>query len=504
MNLKAIFKRLSDFLLARPLTGGLEINDTSLRFVSAEGSELKTASVSLVPGTMIEGRIENRQELLSALRTLRTQILGPKAKRRAMINVVTSLSSVNIYTQVFNLPFIEGENLEKAIQLNIQMTSPTGAADSYAGWQTVRSQDEQNMHLEVVTAFLQKGVADELTAVLNAAGFLPMALESRALSFARLIKEKAGGIDPGESLIAVSADASGMDVMVIRAGHLHFDYFNSWASLQGGERQISLDLFRTVVVRSVNQVMNFYNSHWKDPVSEIVVAATGLKEETLAAIRENFDVKVSELTPLVSPPITPEWFIALGGALRSLLPRRQDAEISLLGVSAQEEFRREQIHSFLGFWRVLVPAALTVLLVAFMGSYIFLNGFQKSLDPHASAALRLPVSTELINLRTQAARFNGALEMIEFANSTRAKKGGILSTLLEIFNRRGISILKLEMGEPAAPARLQGLSPSEEDIIALKNELVITPGFKDVQLPLIDIRQQGATYAFSMTFIAEP
>jgi hypothetical protein len=456
----------------------------------------------MVPGTMNEGRIENKQEFVEALRSLRAEILGPKAKRASPINVVVSLSSVNVYTQVFNLPFIEGENLEKAIQLNIQMASPTGAAESYAGWQTVRSQDEHNMHLEVVTAFLHKGVADELTAALNAGGFLPIALESRALSFARLIKERAAGVDSTKSLIAISADASGMDVMIVRAGHLHFDYFNSWKNLQGGEREISLDLFRTLVVRSLNQVMNFYNSHWKDPVSEILVSSTGLREEILAAIQENFDIKVSELTALVSPPVTPEWFVALGGALRSLLPRRDDAEISLLGVSAQEEFQREQIYSFLGFWRVLAPAALAVLFVAFGAGYMFLNNFQNSLKAQATAAMQAPVSAELISLRSQASRFNESVEMVEHINNVQSQKSKTLAILLEITTRRRIEIDKLDIGAPSAQIILQGTAPSEDDIVALKNELVITPGFKEVELPLNAIKQQGAAYSFSISFLS--
>jgi hypothetical protein len=504
MNLKEVLKKSRDFLLARPLAGGLEINDTSIRFVNAENSVLKTASVRLVPGTMNEGRIEDKQELIAALRSLRSEILGSKSKRAAPINVVVSLSSVNVYTQVFSLPFIEGDNLEKAIQLNIQMASPTGAAESYAGWQTVRSQDEHNMHLEVVTAFLHKGVADELTAALNAGGFLPIALESRALSFARLIKERAAGIDASRSLIAISADASGMDVMIVRAGHLHFDYFNSWKNLQGGEREISLDLFRTLVVRGLNQVMNFYNSHWKDPVSEILVSSTGLKEEILAAIRENFDIKVSELTPLVSPPVTPEWFVALGGALRSLLPRREDLEISLLGVSAQEEFQREQIYSFLGFWRVLTPAALAVLFAAFMAGYFFLDNFHKSLDAQATAALRTPVSAELISLRSQALRFNESMETIGYINKNQERKSKVLAILLEITSRRSIEIGKLDIGQSSAQVLLQGTAPSEDDIVALKNELVITPGFREVELPLTAIKQQGTVYSFSITFQAAP
>lgn len=505
MSTPAFFKTFAKFLMARPLTGGLEINDTSLRFVSAEGAALRTASVRLAPEVLRGGRIESRPEFVEALKALRAQILGGKSRRRAPINVVVSLSSVNIYTQVFNLPFIEGENLEKAIQLNVQMASPSGAAaDTYAGWQTVRAQDEHNMHLEVVTAFLPRGTADDMTTALRAGGFLPIALESRALSLARLIKNKAAGVDPNASIIAVSADASGLDVMIVRAGHMHFDYFNSWQDLQGAERQISIEMFRSLVVRGVNQVLNFYNAHWKDPVTEIVVAATGLKDEILGAVRENFEMKVSELTPLVSPPLTPEWFVALGGALRGLVPRRQDAEISLLGVSARDEFQREQAHSFLDFWRVLVPAALGVLLVVFAAGYFFLNTFEQTLASAARVAQQQPPSAELRDLRLKAEQFNADVAMIRGAQGAVQRKSRIFATLLEVFNRRNIGVDRLTVADPATPVALSGHAATEEDIVALKNELVVTQGFRSIDLPLTGIRPRSADFSFTMTFTADP
>jgi Tfp pilus assembly PilM family ATPase len=502
---KDIFRKFGTFLMGHSLSGGLEINDTGLRFVNAEGKNLEAVGVRLAPGIMSEGKIENHKEFVRALRVLRGRILGVKARRRSLVNVVVSLSSVNVYTQVFKLPFIEGENLEKAIQLNIQMASPSGTAeDTYAGWQTVKNQEERGMHLEVVTAFLPKGVADDLTAALNAGGFLPIALESRALSLARLVKERASGVEPGESLVAVSADASGLDVMIIRAGHLHFDYFNSWKDLQAGERQISPELFRTLIVRGVNQVMNFYGAHWKDPVSEIVVSSTGLKEEVLAAIRESFDIKVSELTPLVSPPLTPEWYVALGGALRSVRPRRDDDEISLLGVSAKEEFRREQIQNFLDFWRVLVPASLAVLLIAFAVSWFFLNAFSNTVSPRARAANQVAQPPELVSLRADARKFNAGIAMIDSANASRKAKSRIFSVVLELVTRRGIGVERLNIDDPSVPVTLQGSAASEDDIIAFKNELAAMEGFSKVELPLTGIRRRNTDYAFSMTFMATP
>src|SRR3989344_5639202 len=278
-------KRVWSALRVKPVVGGLEIADSNLRFIMWDESRWRTASVRLVPGIVVQGRIKNRKEFIASLRALRSQVLGSKAKRKKRISVVLSLSSVDIYTQVFNLPMIEGENLEKAIELNIQMASPTGASQSYSGWQFV-NRGRDNMRLEILSAFLERGVVDELTEAMREAGFLVIAVESRAISLARVIKMVESKFDPAKSLIAVSVDSSGLDVLVVRGGHLHFDYFNSWNDLQGESKQISLDAFKAMILRSINQVLNFYNSNWSDPVAEILVSAVGMRDEIMKTAGE--------------------------------------------------------------------------------------------------------------------------------------------------------------------------------------------------------------------------
>jgi Tfp pilus assembly protein PilN len=259
-----------------------------------------------------------------------------------------------------------------------------------------------------------------------------------------------------------------------------------------------------MVVRSVNQVVNFYNAHWKDQASDILVASTGLKEEVLAAIRQNFNIKASELAPLASPALAPEWYVSLGGALRGLAPRRKDMEISLLAVGAREEFQREQVQSFLDFWRVLTPASLAVLLIALAGGWFFLNSFEKNLAPQALSAERQPPPPELAELQAEARRFNTDIDMLHSANQNQKAKGRIFATLVEIVSRRDISVERLVLANPSAPVILQGAAASEGDIIAFKNELVVTPGFTEVNLPLTDIRKRNDDYSFSVSFVALP
>lgn len=500
MTAREMAQKVIATLRARPQLGGLEVSDTALRFVVADGSGLKTASVRLMPGIIALGRIQDEDALAEALRELRKQILGRKAGSKTGVNVIVSLSSVNIYTQMFNLPVIEGENLDKAIQLNIQMASPTGASESYAGWQSMQSKN--NMQIEVLSAFLDRNIADSFVQVLRGEYFFPVALESRALSLSRLVKAT-GQLDSRSSAIVISADASGLDVSIIRNGHLHFDYFNFWKDLQGEEKQMSLEMFRGVVTRSVSQVLNFYNSHWKDPAGDILVSATGLKEEIIATIQQNFSMRVRELTPAFSPPAGPEWFIALGSALRARVPRREDEELSLLGVDAQESFWRQEVESFLSFWRILVPLALGILLVVFLGALVFLGRVKKEIETLAAFRVSQELSKEIRDLKSQADEFNHEVLLFRSADASAFPKSPLLKEISEITKRRGITIRRLTIQDKGMPVLFSGTAVSEDDIRQFKNELAITPGFREVKLALTDIRKEGSIYAFSITFLTQ-
>ncbi|MEK7212680.1 MAG: hypothetical protein AAB686_03305, partial [Patescibacteria group bacterium] len=160
MNLPNLSHKLSSLLRISPLVGGLEISDSVLRFTRFDGERWQVAALRLPPGLIEEGNIRNHGQVVEALRALRAQILG-SSRSPKKINVVLSLSSVSIYSQVFSLPVIEGENLEKAIQLNVQMVSPAESAQTYSGWQRV-GEDQQTVRLEILSAFIKKAVVDEL------------------------------------------------------------------------------------------------------------------------------------------------------------------------------------------------------------------------------------------------------------------------------------------------------------------------------------------------------
>jgi hypothetical protein len=497
MNSRSLAHSLLSFITAGPPAGGLEISDTAMRFASSMEDGVFT-SVRLEPDVFSEGKIKNEAAFRAALRELRKAVLGKKASSTLPINVVVSLSSINIYSQVFSLPPLEGENLEKAVDLNIKMALPSGSNETYSGWQTLRSGDSK---IEVFSAFFDKALADDLTSTLRAEHFSPIAIEPRALSIARAIKTAASGFDPKVPVIALSADTSGIDVAIVRNGNLHFDYFHSWKDLGSGEKEITVEMFSATLVRSLQQILNFYNSHWKEPLGKILVAATGMQAEILAAIKNNFEVKAEELVLQTSPPITAEWFVAFGSALRGRIPRRDDAELSILGVGARDLFLEEQADNFLRFWRMLIPASLSFMILVFVGSWFFAHMVLGEL--RAKSGSFVPASQEEKDaalLRSKAAEFNRSVDLLAAAERSTTPKSPALAKLIEIAVRRDIQINRIVLAENS-PVTLSGVAATEDAIKQFKDELVLTPGFREVNLPITQIRKEGTSYSFSVSFL---
>jgi len=278
-----IFSKLLSVIKATPTIGGLEISDSFLRFSVWDGSQWLTTALRLPPGIVIGGQIKDRKNFIEALKMFHKQIMGNKMSR-SRISVVVSLSSIGIYTQVFTLPFIEGDSLDKAVQLNIQMISPLDFATAYSGWQFAH-RDTDNLRIEILSAFISRKIIDDFSTSLREANFIPVAVESRALSLTRLIKDAVSGIDREKAYIILSVDSSGVDVMITRHGELHFDYFNSWRDIQGDDREVTFEAFNGSVIRNLHQVVNYYNSHWQDPLSEILYLSPVFQDQIRKQLR---------------------------------------------------------------------------------------------------------------------------------------------------------------------------------------------------------------------------
>jgi len=498
INFKYYFERALSLLRIRQKVGGVEVSDAALRLVYFDGKGWHFGVVRLTPGVVDAGKINDYGKFVSALKDLKSQVFGVSGAKK-QISVVVSLSSVSIYSQVFSLPLIEGENLNKAIELNIQMVSPVDVSQSYSGWQTV-GQDKDALRLEILSAFIDKNIINEVNRAFAAAGFLVVVVESRALALARLMREDAEGLDVGKSYILLNLDDSGLDFLIVRQGQLYFEYFNHWRDLADEKGQISTASFSAAIVRNLHQVINFYGQHWPEPLEGIILSATALKDEMEKTVGENFSLKISHLK--LRPPMSlgSEWFVSFGCGLRGIKPRAEDRELSLLGVGAEEEFRREQLVAFAEFWRLLLPAAFALLFVMFLVADLFLMNVRGSLESRSSSSSPPGQTEEGVALESKANDFNRSVAMIGGIQNAAFPKSVFLEKVSGLALSNGITLTRLNLSDIAATVELGGQAVSEDQVVSFKNALAADSEFTNVNLPLTNIKAGSGGLVFSLSF----
>jgi hypothetical protein len=495
---KNLFKKLLSFLRVRSSAGGLEISDQVIRLVYFTGKTWEMAAIRLAPGIMEKGKVKNPTALTAALYELKLKLPGIKDKNKKL-NVVVSLSSANIYSQTFSLPAMEGDELTKAIELNVQMVSPSDIAQVHSGWE-ILDRDEANLRIEVLAAFIDKVIVDEVAQILFQAGFITVGIESRALALVRILREKSAGVDPARSYLLVNVDNSGIDFLVVRKGRLHFEYSNQWADLADEKGSIPPKKFSDTLSASVRQVANFYSQHWGgQPLAAIILSAAAFGDQAEKAIAEAISLPVVRLTLVMGQPISSEWLVALGSSLRGIKSTLNDTEVNLSGEGAADLFRKEQFLHFLSLWRVLVPVVLALLVVIYASADNFLIFTKKSIESQPGFNQQSGQQVQITQLEASSTAFNDSVALVQAAESQQTPKYPIVAEIKTLAVKEGVAIEKIQF-DGVTTVTLIGTGQSEDSILALSNDIKSDSFFGVVNLPPSAMQLNNGIYAFTMTF----
>jgi len=481
--------------------GGLEVSDEALRFAYYDGALWRLQAIRLAPGIVADGRIKDKESFRAALLELKSEIFDGKSEKR-IVNIVASFSSANAYSQVFSLPFLEGDNLEKAVGLNIQMISPGNISGMYADWQ-ILARNETTGQCDFLSVFIDRAIVDEMTAALSEVGFITMAVESKALVLVRLLREKGNVIDAAKSYVAISVDNVGINFIIIRKGGLYFEYVNHWRDLANEKGQISGETFSATVEKSTRQVMNFYGQHWSDPVSGIFIVSSFFYEEIKNAVAASASAPVIPcVVSLGGQEISPEWFVALGCGMRGTEFGKRKKEISLLSVSAEETFLRSQFVDFMDFWRILVPAILAFTVVILVGVDIFSAQIQQSSADGSTAALKNGGSKEVAAALAAASDFNRSVSLVNAIESGAKPEMPIITVIEDAAAANGVSVTNISFQSGSGAVSFGGTASSEDQIFSFEKNIQGNSEFANVDVPLSNIQKQanGEELAFTMTF----
>ncbi|KKU83947.1 MAG: hypothetical protein UY12_C0026G0016 [Parcubacteria group bacterium GW2011_GWA2_47_8b] len=452
-----ILDNIKNLLNPVPAIGGLEISDLVLRFAVIENGNLKQASVQLPPGLITNGKVQDKAKVVVGLKALHQQI----APLNKIIHVIALIPSDDIYTQALAMPLVAEKNLRETAELNLRMVSPIDIKSSYYSYQILG--ENQQGQLEILGAFANSASVEELIGLLKEANFSTIAVEFSSLSLTRVIKEYAAGLKQDVPYLVINLSSDGPDLTIMKNGNLYFSLFKSWSSLQkeiGGRKLTSQDV-QDFLISHVKQILNFYSSRWGASVTEVLLISTPISKEITQAVKVSFGLNVQVLTIMKFGQLSPLWYGVLGAALRGQLPRSKDRLITLTAVGVEEEYFRESTIRFIKSWRNVIAdiADLQARVKLFNNSVDLVAKIQED---------TVPWSPLFVKLRTLAA---------------------------EQVTLERVSV------DPSLNTLLSGRAVSDTAVISFKNKMIEESNFKDVVLPLSNIKANtDGTVSFILNF----
>ena len=479
--MKINLKSLTKYLIPAQSIAGLEMTDTFLRFMSLDGGgKFKETSLRLPPGIISLGKVKDDKNLMEALRQLRLR-LGVGSKK--IVPAVVTISAIDVYTQIFNLPYAALTKIEEAAKLNLQMISPIDLKNVYSDWQTVGDSAAGGGQLEILGAFIRSEIVDKYLNVLRMANFSVAALEFTPLSLARAIKKLAVGWDLTRPYVTVLISNEGIDFFILKNGNLYFNRFVVWpASDIGG-----------VFSAELQKMINFYYGKWGDVIGNLIL----ISPEDIPEIKEAIKDLRLTVQSLNLGAMAPASAAVFGAALRGQISRAEDNFISLTSTGTEEEYYRERVFYFIGMWRNILMMTAAAFVVIFLTVNLFLSSVNNNLGKRLAAGDNRIIGQDLTSLEEAAKMFNG---IVNQALVAKKKSLRWLATFNQLWITAGreVVINRLHFNPVNLEILLGGNSVSELEIINFKNRIGKLAAFENVSLPLAQIVREGKKISFQM------
>lgn len=494
MDTKIIVEKLKYFfsrLTSEPRVGGLHISDSGILYAAINGG-LKTYGVKLPPGVVVNGRLVDAAQFRVALKQLHATI---STNEKKVIPVTVVLPTADVYTQSFTTPNVGLERLEESALLNLQMISPMSPDASYMSWQLMQETPDQ---FELLGAFAEKKFVDDFRVLLEEARLSPVVFEFPSLSLSRLVALLGGGDAHPALLLQISSD--GLNFSIMRNNGLYFDYFRSWKSIQGNERQITREHFEEVITSEIQKVMNFTVSKFKENPKRLFMVAPGFEKDVQDFIKTHFGISIAVLK-ITTWNVSPQWYVAIGAGLRMNEMGTNEFLINLASEKVGIFFYHEQALNFIRLWRSVVVGTLGIFFVLFAGSaYSLARTLENTQNDNAifSAVSSLG---EFQKLEEQARTFNRLVSRISSVRTAAAPWPVFFKKITTIAAAQNVVIDRIDAPSIKDVITLVAHTPAREAIINFKNVLASDTNFSDVNLLVsqISTRDDGSA-AFQITF----
>ncbi|MEZ4156970.1 MAG: pilus assembly protein PilM [Candidatus Paceibacterota bacterium] len=483
---KKIWQKLTAVFKGAEKVGGIEISHEGIKYlVTSKGTtKINQTQVQLPAGTIQQGAVKNKEQLIEALKKVHAQI-APNEKTEINVNLI--VSSGIVFAQPFSVPILPEQELQEAINLNAQMISPHPIDQSYYGWQEIeRSQSKASIHL--LGAFAKADIIQEYESALQSAGFHVFSIEFPAVSLARLVASRWQKISEKNHYLALYINSEGVLMTILKNKSLYFSHFTPWSDIisqqETEQQEITFAKVKDFIRQEIQRVINFYVSRHSAKLENALLISPIFNYELVEMLKKEFQMEAKNLTLSDLPNLSPSWFPALGAALRDVSQAEQT--ITLSKTTARQEYSEERTLIFFRVWRKFIFTPLVFIFILFLALDSLAFMLQRREAPEISR-LSAEEEAKLQELTEDAAEFNSLLAQAKSLSDEESRWSEII---IEVESLAGedITISRIFADDSNMNILINATTKSEEDAIAFKNRLIAAEDFENVNLPLSNLQ----------------
>lgn len=173
-------------------TVGVEVNDFSVRVIQISRKGKKDSilgynSVQIPPGSIIDGEISNKENIIAAVKKAvsESQPLKIKAKK-----AICSVSETKAFLRVINIPKMKKEEIKEAIKWELEANIPLTIDQVYYDWQMLNKNfSKEQSKISVLVIAVARKIVDQLMEVMEAAGLEVVDIGIESIAQARSLIE---------------------------------------------------------------------------------------------------------------------------------------------------------------------------------------------------------------------------------------------------------------------------------------------------------------------------
>ena len=453
-RLEQIKKKIYSFFRRVKPIGSLAIGEKSLvlMFVDKKGKIL-TKEVSLDSF--------DRKNIFQALQKIKKEI------GHSLPPFIVSLPPKKSFIRVFEFPMVaDKEQIEGAMNLAVS-TLPVPESEIYTDWMPLKNENLKKK--ETVLGMNKKEEIDYYLKIFEEIGISSIAVETHTWSFGRFLEE-------GDKITIVMTDYSDSAAFAIYDGQIPYFQFDLPKEIYAtnAEKIKAIEHFTRRLIHFVSTEDN----QARKVDSVIILNNDELREDLAKKIPEiKFEAQIFS-TEMEKGSLSN--IAAFGAFRRGLIPRREDAIVSLMPTGTELAYEHHRLFSFVDFVQKFLIGFVGLLIVLFLGMLLTVQLVSKNIEKSLQKETSFPIA--VVEIKEKADWFNGLLSQISKIYAVTPIWEKVFEEI-DKYSGIGITISSVS-SDTFGNIQFSGIAANRDSLILLKNQLGNSVIFEAESFPL--------------------